>query len=480
MLKLVDHIVDWANQHPDKLAIIDADGTAITYQELVQRITLGSEQLKQAGLIPGERVLIVAKRNRWAVINYLMVHLAGGITVLQDDDMNSSRRELVLQMANPILILEEDRMLKNPIWVNDRTSETSPSSYLADILFTTGTTGMPKGVCITHEALMASVISISTYIELSANDVELISLPLAHSFCLGRLRTILYVGGTIVFVHGFVKIGRVIQAIQQYGVTSMGLVPAAWSTLLTLSGNTIATFKDQLKSLEFGSSFMTKAQKLEVVSLLPHTKICMNFGLTESPRSLFLDFNQDQVHIETLGKASPGNEVAILDDDGSFVPEGQTGEICFSGPILMQSYWHDAELTQKAFHGKWFRSGDLGSISEEGYVSIFGRYAEVINVGGLKVSPLEVEKLIQEIPGVQDAACAKISHEVSGEAVAAYIVNPEANLDAKAIRLALQGRIEQYKMPVYIEFVNKIPRADSGKIIRKALIPSTIKKEEHD
>lgn len=470
-MRLVDIVFQFAVKYPNKIALIDSDNTSTTYAQLANQIQLGASRLVSLGIISGDRVLIVASRSSQSVVNYLMVHYVDAVTVLVDDTISEERKNIVTELANPIFILNEDTTYTNPHWINNRDEADCDTLPLADLLFTTGTTGLPKGVKISHQALMASVKSIATFVQNEFDDVELIGLPLAHSFCLGRLRTILYLGGTIVFINGFAKMSKVIAAITMHGVTGMGLVPAAWSTILLLSGTKIATFKHQLKYIEFGSSFMSVSKKQEVMLLLPFTRLYMNFGLTESPRAMFLDFVKDQNELDSIGRASPGNEVAILDDLGGHMPKGEIGEICFRGPIIMLGYWNNSQLTEASFHGDWFRSGDLGYETEAGYVYVFGRYSEVINVGGLKVSPKEVEDFILTIPGVYDVGCAKIADAVSGELVAAYIVKEDASIDAAYIKKQMAGRVEQYKIPAHIEFIEKIPRAESGKIQRKLLQP---------
>jgi long-chain acyl-CoA synthetase len=472
-MRLVDKVIQFALEHPNKVALVDADNTRMTYAQLASRIQLAASRLVSLGISSGNRVLIVASRSSNSVVNYLAVHYVDAITVLVDDTTGEEHKNNLSELANTRFTICDEVLSENPRWIEkDNEKETST---LADLLFTTGTTGIPKGVKISHKALMASVKSIAMFVQNEFDDVELIGLPLAHSFCLGRLRTMLYLGGTIVFVHGFAKMSKVMGAITMHGVTGMGLVPAAWATILLLSGNKIAAFKDQLKYIEFGSSFMSASKKQEVITLLPHTRLYMNFGLTESPRAMFLDFKNDHYHLDSIGRPSPGNQVSILDDSGMPLPKGEMGEICFRGPIIMSGYWNNETLTQASFHRDWFRSGDLGYETEVGYVYIFGRYAEVINVGGLKVSPKEVEDFILTIPGVLDVGCAKIADAVSGELVAVYIVKEDQTIDAAYIKKHMVGNLEQFKVPAYIEFIEKIPRAESGKIQRKLLQPKQIK-----
>jgi long-chain acyl-CoA synthetase len=283
----------------------------------------------------------------------------------------------------------------------------------------------------------------------------------------------LSVGGTIVFVDGYGQQQVLFNKIKEYGVTSMGLVPAAWQTIYALSKEKIGEFSHQIKLIEFGSSFLDNDHKQLLTKLLPQTKICMNFGLTESPRSFFQDFSTDSEYLNSIGLPSPDLQVSIRNEMGKEIEKlEEVGEICVRSQFVMDGYWNNYSETNIAFFGEWFRTGEIGYSNSKGYYFVKGRSKEIINVGGFKVAPKELEDILIKMDEIADLACTKVPDKITGEAVALFVVvKKEASLTKVQIKTYLKGKVEPYKMPTYIEFVKSVPRAESGKIQRQFLTP---------
>ena len=198
----------------------------------------------------------------------------------------------------------------------------------------------------------------------------------------------------------------------------------------------------------------------------------MHYGLTEASRSAFMEFHSEHDWLNTAGKASPNVEVAIFDNNGVIQPVGVEGEVCVKGDHVTCSYWNEApERFAQDFYGDFFRTGDCGFIDEKGYIHLKSRIKEMINVGGKKVSPMEVEDVLKTIPGIDDCACVAMPdpEEVMGELVKAFIVCKDDSLTDAAIIDYLRPKLEVYKLPAAIERIDAIPKTASGKVQRLKL-----------
>lgn len=438
MLTIEQQIERNAQRMPEKVALICKD-TQVSYGELWERCCEEARRLQEdASFYNGKRVILAAAGNAEFVYQYFGTHLAGGICVPIDPDTKEARRNYIAQLVNG------DGSL-----VNDDA---------ADIMFTTGTTGAPKGVVLTHENITASARNINAYIGNDAEDVELLALPVSHSFGLGRLRCVLSKGGTIVLLGTFANVKRFFAAMEEYHVTGFGMVPASWAYLKMMSRNKIRNYAEQLKYIEIGSSFMSVEDKKILMEWLPNTRICMHYGLTEASRSAFMEFHEYAENLSSIGKAAPNVDIRIID-----------GEICVKGEHVTKSYWNESpERIAQDFHGDYFRTGDSGWMDEDGHIYIKGRIKEMINVGGEKVSPMEVEDVLNAIPQIKESACCAMPDMVMGEVVEAFIVEKEPITDAEIFEI-IKPQLENYKWPKKIQRIAEIPKTSSGKIQRLQL-----------
>lgn len=340
---------------------------------------------------------------------------------------------------------------------------------IADIMFTTGTTGLPKGVALSYRNEEAAAAGINEFIGNTKDDIEILALPISHSFGLGRLRCVLSKGGTLVLLGSFASMKKFFKALEDNKATGFGMVPSSWAYIRKMSGDKLGKFSDQLKYIEIGSAFMPVSEKKRLIDLLPKTRICMHYGLTEASRSTFQCFCNDEERLATIGKATPGAEIAVFDEKGNRLDIGQDGEICVKGEHVCSGYWgQNKEEFRKDFYGNYFRTGDYGHQNSNGEFSLVSRLKEIINVGGKKVSPLEVEEAINNIPGVLESACIGVPDPVLGEVVKAYVVS-DIELDAKTLQSQLTNSLENYKVPAIVERISQLPKTASGKIQRVLL-----------
>lgn len=479
MKTIEEQIFDQVQNTPDKVALISGN-TEITYSQLWDYCLCAAEKLKQDyHLKKGDRVILSAAGNIEFVYAYFGVHIAGGICVPIDPDTNQTRFEYIEKSTTPVCVMGLlHNVKKETIPFTDVVNGTSKATYIvpeqgqvADILFTTGTTGAPKGVALSYNNLSAAVRNINAFIGNTSSDVELLALPVSHSFGLGRLRCSLSKGATVVMLGTFANVKKFFKEMARCQVTMFAMVPASWGFIKKMSGKYIGKFADQLKFIEIGSSFMPVEDKELLMSLLPNTRICMHYGSTEASRSAFMEFHTYKDNLLSIGKASPNVEIKIFTSQGTPAALGEEGEVCVKGEHVTCSYWNETpERFASDFYDGYFRTGDCGTMDAEGNIYLKSRIKEMINVGGKKVSPMEVEDILNTIPGIKESACIGIPDPgiVLGEVVKAFIVADD-NLSDEEIMQQLRPQLEVYKLPVEIERINAIPKTGSGKIQRLSL-----------
>lgn len=481
MLESIEHkIWHWASLLPDKPAVKSGKKSA-TYLQLCQRV-LGARDyfVNQLMLNAGDTIVLAAGKQIEFVYAYFGAHLAGLKVVPVDPATNPDRMAFIIKQTGASLLVGFDGIGNNIRTIGLKEFEELASGFsvpsfhvgnqIADILFTTGTTGKPKGVTLTYDNEAAAARNINEFIGNTGNDIELLALPVSHSFGLGRVRCCLYQGATLILLGSFANVKKLYRTIEEEDVTGFTMVPASWRYLKKLTGNKLGDFRNQLRYIEMGSAFFSKEEKDELAGILPDTRVCMHYGLTEASRSTFMEFHQDASHMDSVGKASPHTEIKILDENGVECEAGNEGEICIKGEHVTHGYL-DLPVGD-SFFGDYFRTGDWGYKTEDGYVYLISRKKELINVGGKKVSPIEVEEQLLKIPGVEDCACIGVpdDNEVLGEVVKAFIVKEKGSeITFADIDEQLTGKLESYKIPVCYEWIDAIPKTQNGKIQRGLL-----------
>jgi long-chain acyl-CoA synthetase len=480
MLKSVEEqIWNHARNNPEKIAIISGNHK-VSYATLCSSVMAATDTYKNLGINDSQCVILSACKQIEFIYAYFAAHLSGIRVIPIDPETNIDRIQYIINETSACrLIGFEEKGLGIPCCTLSEFKECSeifttpifPNiDSVADILFTTGTTGTPKGVQLTFANEASATVNINEYIGNKSDDIELLALPISHSFGLGRLRCCLSTGASIILLGNFANIKKLYRIMGEKHVTGFSMVPASWRYLQKMSGDKITEFKDQLRYIEMGSSYMSGDEKIALARLLPRTRICMHYGLTEASRSTFIEFHEDNDYIDSVGKASPHTVIKIFDEQGNECPIDTEGEICIKGTHVTNGYLNVSN--NHIFWGDYFRTGDWGHLSKDSYLYLSSRKKELINVGGKKVSPLEVETQIMKVKGVYDCACVAAPDKDGylGEVVKAYIVK-EYNTDItfQTIRDSIEGTLEYYKLPTLWEWIDKIPRTQNGKIQRNLL-----------
>ncbi len=470
--KILKAVEQHAISTPNKLAFIVGD-QQISYSQLLASVLSTAVGMQHLGLKAKDKIILSARKEVEFIYVYLAAHVLGITNVIIDAETNADRVQYIETKIKPgccfgyrsdnfpsKLFTEIERTDTKTIGENN---VTILSDDIAEILFTTGTTGNPKGVCLTYANIYSSADNINRFIGNTCDDVELLCLPICHSFGLGRIRCNLLLGGTIVLIGSFANVRLVLNAIEKYSITGFGVVPAAWAYLYKIGGKRFEKYAQQIRYIEIGSAAMPIETKKRMLEIFPKTRICMHYGLTEASRSSFLEFH-DTEHLQTIGKpVVPEVDIRIFDQQGQEVVNSSIGELCVKGNMVMSRYLDDSD-NEHAFYGDYFRTGDCGFKDEYGYITLLGRDKELINVGGKKVSPMEVEDVICSV-GVGDCVCVPIKDKkgILGEVVKCYIQQGSTSLTFEEIARAIADKIEPYKRPVEYEWIESIPRTESGK-----------------
>lgn len=473
----------WSNASllGDKIAV-KSGKNSVSYAELRKRLIAAASFYRELpGYQRGASVIIAAGKQLEFLYAYFGAHLAGLIAVPVSEDINPDRFAYIAKKLNPLAVVGFDNLETkiqkialsgfSQLDRDDSQDVTMPQpGDVADVLFTTGTTGAPKGVPLTYANEFAAARQINTYIQNRQDDIELLALPVSHSFGLGRLRCCLMNGQTIILLGSFANVKKIFRTIEEEKISGFTMVPASWKYLQKMVGEKLSQFAEQLKYIEMGSAFFSEEDKRHLARLFPKTRVTMHYGLTEASRSAFMEFHEDDRNLSSVGKATPEVDIKIFDGEGNVLPAGCEGEICIKGKHVMNGYlWQNNGET---FFGDYFRTGDCGVMNEDGYVYLKSRIKELINVGGKKVAPTEVDEQIVKIPGVLDCACVGVSDPegVMGEVVKGCIVkDPSSNITFAEIGAALVGKLESYKIPVVWQWIEAVPKTHNGKIQRSLL-----------
>lgn len=472
---LLQSIFDHSNKWPDKVAIYTVKGDSISYSSLWINILLAASLLRQFGIQKGHKVLISANKEVEFLYYYFAVHLIGGVNVVVDASNSVDHLNYIRSVVNPSVSVGfklmdlasinytdfgDARDLDGFDFVPSDISINDP----ADIMFTSGTTGNPKGVILSHFNIFSAASNINGFIGNSEDAIEFIGLPICHSFGLGRVRCCLLLGATIVLHNGFANLKSVFDCFEKYNISGFGMVPAVFSYIKKFSGNRIGNFASQIKYIEIGSASMTLDDKLLLCKLFPQTRICMHYGLTEASRAVFMELHENDSNLTIAGKVVNDKvKLKILDSNGNELPEFTEGEIAIRGNMVSNSYFLEEE-NKDCFIDGYFKTGDWGFLDEKGQLTLIGRKKEMINVGGKKVSPIEIEEVLFNI-GIGECMCMSMPdpNGILGEVPKVLLVKGSFTLSLEEIKHRLSTILPPYKLPRQYELVESIPKTESGK-----------------
>jgi long-chain acyl-CoA synthetase len=476
---LLTHLLTIAGSHPDRIAL-RCGSEAVRYGEFRTRILTTATRFRALGVEEGDRVLICGGNTLAIPVLYFAVHALGAVAAPVPPDAPESVLAALAADAAVRLAVVEKPVKNMPCTVVSPAAVTASTAgdqevepvyrrdAIADLLYTTGTTGRKKGVVLTQANILAAARNITEFVGNGPEDVEVVPLPLSHSFGLGRLRCLALTGHTLVLEPGVGTGATVVKRILDTRATGLALVPAGFDILRRMTRDALGQAREHLRYIEIGSAPMKPETRQWLTELLPRTRICHHYGLTEASRAAFTEYHGDAHKPGTAGRAAPNVEIVICNEKGRPLPVGETGEVVVRGGMVMQEYWNQPELTRQTLCSEGLKTGDIGYVDADGYLFLLGRHNDLINVGGRKVAPDEIEDLLCQLDGVKDAGCVAEPDELLGECVKAYLVADREIRRAEVVAF-MRSRVEECKIPQVIERIERIPRTSSGKIQRQIL-----------
>ena len=474
----------------DQIALIVPEtGAAVTYESLRGQVLAAAQAFAHAGIAPGQRIAIALPNGPAVIVSFLAASLAGTAAPLNPayryDEFcfyleDTSARLLVApaegaddvrraatERGIPILTAETaaSGTVSFPGAPATGPARTPAPEDVALILHTSGSTGRPKRVPLRHLNLALSARNIVNTYQLSARDVSLCLMPLfhVHGLVASTLSTLLS-GGTVVVPARFNPLSFW-RTVRDYHATWYSAVPTIHQLILARSAS--GAKSPDAASLRFIRSCsaplpVETAEKLETLVGVP---VLEAYGMTEASHQMASNpLPPSARKFGTVGTAT-GIQIGIMNDAGELLPAGGQGEVVLQGPSVIQAYENNPEADAKSFTKGWFRTGDEGVLDDEGYLRLTGRIKELINRGGEKIAPREIDEVLLTHTAVAEAVCFGIPHPTWGEEVAAAVVLREAATEAELIAHCRE-RLADFKCPKKLFIVKSIPRTATGKVQR--------------
>jgi acyl-CoA synthetase (AMP-forming)/AMP-acid ligase II len=348
----------------------------------------------------------------------------------------------------------------------------APDRDLAALMFTSGSTGSPKGVMVSHRNIECNSLDIVSYLELGAKDRAMVVLPLHYCFGLSLLHTLLAVGGSVVLNNEFMYPEAVVQDMLQKECTGFAGVPSTYQILLRKSRFRDMTFP-KLRWLQQAGGKLPNPHIAEILKACPGVRYFLMYGQTEATARLsYLPPECLADKLGSIGKGLPSTHLEVLRPDGVPVIPGsnECGEIVATGENVTLGYWNDPVETAKYFRNGKLYTGDVARVDSDGFIFIVEREREIIKSGGNRVSGKEVEDVIAELPEVVEVAVVGVSHELLGEAILAYVVvTRNAGLSPEDVQAHCRKRLPSFKVPESVMFIQTMPHNEAGKVLKSQL-----------
>lgn len=431
-MTLEDFVRSHAKANPGKLAVVCGDERC-SYGELVDRMEARARHFQTAEKL----VVFRSSQSIDFVVTYLALHAAACVAIPVENDF------------------PEDKFAE----LTATTSSLSASEGVADVLFTTGTTGKQKGVMVGHAAIVANAENLIAEQGFKAVTNFIVCGPVNHIGCLSKIYTTLIAGGTLYLLEGLKDLNALFATIEAVeGNVGTFLVPASIRMISQFAAKRLASCAEKIDFIETGAAPIALADMKRLCELVPNARLYNTYASTESGIVATYDYNHGECVAGCLGKPLRHSQIAV---------DGQ-GRVVVSGPTLMTGYLGDAALTATIIYNGALHTADLGKIDDSGRLHLVGRDDDVINVGGYKVSPSEVEDMALSMPQIADCICVAAEHPVVGKVLKLLVVPAKGSeYSPKDIARYLKGRLEAYKVPMLYEQVAAVARTYNGKLNRK-------------
>ncbi|MCQ2547137.1 MAG: acyl--CoA ligase [Clostridia bacterium] len=495
---IVENLAHNAIKYPDRLCLADAKA-ALTYKETWDSVCGLAMKLDSMGVAREKCVIVECNQSADYMIWEFAIQLLKGIFVPLEKNAALSRileitaeTDAILHVANrevpelgalPHMDISEATAFalgceRNGVYyasIEDLEVIDFPKSQdVSEILFSTGTTGKSKGIVLTHGNDVAIAENVCNGVKMKSENVEMIPMPTSHSHGLRRTYANMANGSSVIFVDNLMLLKKVFAMMDEYNVTSMDLSPSMLGIIFKLSKDRIGDYADVMDYIQLGSAPLSEEDKSHLSRILPKTRLYNFYGSTEAGCSCLMDFNGADKPKGCIGKPATNAEFIVVDENRQPIESSidNPGFLASRGAINMKEYFKAPELTKEAMpEGDYIYTKDMGYIDEEGYVYMLGRKDDVINFGGVKISPEEIESMVIKNDIIADCACVPVDDPITGQAPKLYItLEKDAEYDAKVFKGFLAEVLDANKQPKFIEIIDEIPRTFNGKIKRKDLM----------
>ncbi len=500
--RLVDQLRLMAAHVPDAIAyrcLVDDDGTAITFERWERESNRLAHGLSERGIGKGDLVAVDLEPEQvldW-IVAYSAVHKLGAVAVPLNDRLTAAEVQVVLEHAEVAAVVAGGRAIEavaplvgrlgtlsvvvtvgeDPLGLGVdvevvKSDDETPvivevgDDDLADVMYTSGTTGRPKGVVVRHGGIAMTPNVVPRW----SGAGWLTATPVFTFAGLGFIYNPMKLGMTVLHLPRF-DAGRWLGIVERERPPIAFLVPAMARLLLHHPDFETADLSS-LSKVVFGSAPLAPDTVERLQARLPGADILNSYGMTEGGYATFaMDPEGARTRPAAVGRPRPGVEVRIAGDDDRTCAPGEVGEVLTRNPAGHREYYKDPGATARMWEGGWLHTGDLGYYDEEGYLFISGRKKEMIVRGGMNVYADDVEAVLQSHPDVVEAAVVGVPHEVLGEDLAAFVVpREEGALDGDDLRRFAAEQLADYKVPRRVEFVDALPRNAGGKVVKALLL----------
>jgi acyl-CoA synthetase (AMP-forming)/AMP-acid ligase II len=480
---IVEAIFYHAKKTPD--ALFAADGKqSYTYEQARNAIIKSAWNLNKSGVHKGDMVVVECNQTAAYCVMQQAIALTGAVFVPYDRKIASDRLAEIIDESSAVCLVGINSNFTDLPFVSinsvtpdseqvDFAFEFPHSDQRSELLYSTGTTGKAKGIDLTHGNNVALANNIASGVGMEDGNIEMIPVSLSHSHGLRTLYANFLKGNGVVISPGVTFLKPFFSLLEQYHSTAIDLVPSACRILCAQGAERLSAFQDQIRYVELGSAPLTDEDKQLLHKLLPKSRLYNFYGSTESGRTCTYDFAANPNKTNCIGKPVPNAEVLVVDENQQIInhssPE-HTGYLAFRGPMNMSGYWNNPELTATIMKNGIIYTKDIGYIDEDGWIYMLGRDDDIINFGGVKINPLDIEKIAIKCPGVLDCGCVGRSNQISGQEPWLFIQLDKSLPDDKEIVSAwLMKNLDREKMPKRIIEIENMPRTFNGKLLRKNL-----------
>jgi amino acid adenylation domain-containing protein len=490
--QLHDYLEHSARRLPDKVALVQQD-ERLTYRQLDRRSNALAEILGERGIFRGDRVIIFANNSISTVVAFWAVLKANAVASVVSALTKADKLSYYLRDCRAAALIADEHLIgvwREPAsqsqWL--KTTIVAPSDRalneerdaaprrqnididLATIIYTSGSSGDPKGVMLTHRNMLTAATSITSYLQNVEDDVILCALPLAFDYGLYQMIMACRMGARLVIEKSFAFPAEVLDSVVREGVTGFPAVPTIFAVLAELKNLHEYDFS-RVRYVTNTAAALPVKHIHRLRELFPNARLYSMYGLTECKRCTYLPPEDIDRKPTSVGVAIPNTELWIVDEDGNTVAPNTVGQLVIRGATVMRGYWEKPEQTAEKLRpgplpGEYvLYTGDYCRLDDDGYLYFVGRMDDIIKSRGEKVAPKEVENVLYNIKGVRDAAVIGVPDEILGQAVKAFVVLEQGSaLTPQDIQRECQAKLESFMRPKYIEIVQHLPTTSTGKI----------------